>query len=502
MKDKYTHNLIDGLDEIELLGLDFDGLIDDDDLNELDVDIDKIKKRTHEKIGIKNIRKYKKKSIAKFIATIALILLIGTPITLAFVNNFYYKYDSNSGHILESKKPIYILKEPIVKEVNGGEIKIINATVTEDESYEDFYDGLLHPLGKFISYIYGGYEPPSDINIDYTISNISGFKYIKMDIIANGKNITNHDKEYDTLSNISGCIGSTFYSEENNKFKLIVTLMDSDKKTKKLEFDLELEKAKSVEEYNENIPKDTENNITISAITKEEKNNQLYAELIAVPTLQNFNFEVDTFGRDIYDNKGSNIFLVDSNGNKIEGQYVEDDIKNNIFKFDTTGMKKPFTLEINEISVTNENNSRVKISLPKLKFGQSLELNKKVDIENKNNLLTKENHNVIINKVERNNIDGLDSYIIEIEYPNNKNSNFKILDLDLGYPFFSLPFTDMYYSSISQSYANSESKSSIIVDLQDQNDHNYTGRDKPKGVKFTISPYTYSINGNWRLNLD
>ena len=177
-------------------------------------------------------------------------------------------------------------------------------------------------------------------------------------------------------------------------------------------------------------------------------------------------------------------------------------MKNNIFKFDTTGMKKPFTLEINEISVINENNSRVKISLPKLKFGQSLELNKKVDIENKNNLLTKENHNVIINKVERNNIDGLDSYIIEIEYPNNKNSNFKILDLDLGYPFFLLPFIDTYYSSISQSYANSESKSSIIVDLQDQNDHNYTGRDKPKGVKFTISPYTYSINGNWRLNLD
>ncbi|MDY2738163.1 hypothetical protein, partial [Intestinibacter sp.] len=107
MKDKYTHNLIDGLDETELLKLDFDELIDDDELNELVVDINNIKKKTHEKIGIKNIRKYKKKSIAKFIATIALILLIVTPITLAFVNNFYYKYDSNSGHILESKKPIY-----------------------------------------------------------------------------------------------------------------------------------------------------------------------------------------------------------------------------------------------------------------------------------------------------------------------------------------------------------------------------------------------------------
>lgn len=501
MKDKYTHNLIDGLDETELLELDFDELIDDDELNEIDIDVDKIKNKTHEKIGNKNIRKYKKKSIAKFIATIALILLIGTPITLAFVSNFYYKYDSNSGNILESKKPVYILKEPIVKEINGGQIKILNANVTEDESFEDFYDGLLHPLGKFITYIYGGYEPPSNINIDYAINNISGFKYIKMDIIANGENITNHENSYDVISNSSGCIGSTFEPEENNKFKLIVTLMDDNKKTKKLEFDLELEKAKSVEEYNENLPKDTENNITISAITR-EKDNELYAELIAVPTLQNFNFEIDTFGRDIYENKGSNIFLVDSNGNKTEGQYIENNIKNNIFKFDTTGMKKPFQLEINEISVTNENNSRVKISLPKLKFGQSLELNKKIDIENKNNLLTKENHDVIISKVERKNIHGLDSYIIEVEYSNNKNSNFKIIDLDLGYPFFLLPFTDTYYSTISQSYANSESKSRIIIDLQDQNDHNYTGRNKPKGVKFTISPYTYLINGNWRLNLD
>lgn len=501
MKDKYTHNLIDGLDETELLELDFDELIDDDELNEIDIDVDKIKNKTHEKIVNKNIRKYKKKSIAKFIATIALILLIGTPITLAFVSNFYYKYDSNSGNILESKKPVYILKEPIVKEINGGQIKILNANVTEDESFEDFYDGLLHPLGKFITYIYGGYEPPSNINIDYAINNISGFKYIKMDIIANGENITNHENSYDVISNSSGCIGSTFEPEENNKFKLIVTLMDDNKKTKKLEFDLELEKAKSVEEYNENLPKDTENNITISAITR-EKDNELYAELIAVPTLQNFNFEIDTFGRDIYENKGSNIFLVDSNGNKTEGQYIENNIKNNIFKFDTTGMKKPFQLEINEISVTNENNSRVKISLPKLKFGQSLELNKKIDIENKNNLLTKENHDVIISKVERKNIHGLDSYIIEVEYSNNKNSNFKIIDLDLGYPFFLLPFTDTYYSTISQSYANSESKSRIIIDLQDQNDHNYTGRNKPKGVKFTISPYTYLINGNWRLNLD
>ena len=98
MKDKWTHNLIDGLDETELLGLDFDGLIDDDELNDLDIDIDKIKKKTHEKIGIKNIQKYKKKAVIKFIATIALILLIGTPITLAFVNNFYYKYDKRQYH--------------------------------------------------------------------------------------------------------------------------------------------------------------------------------------------------------------------------------------------------------------------------------------------------------------------------------------------------------------------------------------------------------------------
>lgn len=474
MKDKYTHNLINSLDETELLELDFESLIDENELNELDVDFDKIKKKTYKKIGNTNIQKYKNRPIVKIVATIALILLIGTPITLAFVNSIY-KYDTNSGRIIKSESPIYILKEPLVKKINGGEIKVSSVIVNQNEDFKNF----------------------SHINIDYSVNNVSGFEYIKQDIIANGENIKSSD--YSALESYSALIGTDFEPKENSEFKFIVTLMDSNKNTTELEFDLKLEKATSVENYNKLLPQDTKNNITISAFTT-QKNNELYAEFIAIPTLEKFDFEIYSFGRNIYQNRGSNIFLIDANGNKIEGEYVEDDMKNNIFKFNTTGLKKPFTLEINEIRVTNTSNNTTKVSLPKLKFGESRELNKTIDIEDKNNLLTKENHEIVIKNIKRKDCNKLDSYILEIEYPNNQNSNFKLVYLNLEPVFSCFGFGSSYFSGTSQS--SEKNKSIITLDLQSQEDHDYTGKDEAKEVKFRVSPDMYLINGSWRLTID
>ena len=67
-----------------------------------------------------------------------------------------------------------------------------------------------------------------------------------------------------------------------------------------------------MEQYNKNLPKDSNNNITVSATTKEE-GNKLYIDLKAIPTSDNFDFQVDSFGNYEVINNKTNIFLIDRN---------------------------------------------------------------------------------------------------------------------------------------------------------------------------------------------
>ncbi|MGL5316432.1 MAG: hypothetical protein ACRC92_24460, partial [Peptostreptococcaceae bacterium] len=260
MKDKYTYDLVEGLDNIEDLDMDFSSLINDEELDSIDVDINQIRKKTYEKIGTSKLQKLKAKKVVNLVASVSLILLIGTPVALGFVKQLY-KYDKTSGSIIKSTDTLYILKEPVTKKVGNGEITITSFVVNPKEG---------------------------DVTINEEARNIDGFEYFKEDIFVDGKKIT--DDTYTKVTKTwSKHTGTYFDYKGNHEYKYVATLLKDDKSTTKIEFDIELEEATSVEEYNKNLPKDTQNDIVMSAIATEENNN-LYVELMAIPGVDNMEF--------------------------------------------------------------------------------------------------------------------------------------------------------------------------------------------------------------------
>ena len=472
MKDKYTYDLIEGIDDLENLDIDFDKLISEEELNNIEVDTSKIKNKTYEKIGKSKVKKYKYKKLANIAASIIIVVLIGTPVALAFVNQLY-KYDKTSGRIIKSEVPLYTLKKPITKKVENGEITITSFVVSPSE-------------GR--------------VEINEEAKNITGFEYIKRDIIVDGKNMTNDTYTKTETKGWSNYTGTYYKYKEGNTFEYIIKLMDKEKKVTTVRFDIGLEEATSVEEYNKDLSKDTNNNVVISAMTKEENNN-LHAELMAIPNLENFDFTVDTYGNHINTDKGSDIYLVDANGKRVEGQYIENDTRNNVFNFDTTNMKKPYIIEINQIQVSTDvgMGKGKNIKFPKLELNESVEYNKTINIEDKNNILTKESHNMFIKKIERKKLNNIDTYILHVEYPDNKNANMKLQYID-SMPYENwIGIASFNHSSSSQDALKNETSTLLKYDLQEINNKT---KNKPQGLKINISPRTYLIQGTWKINLD
>lgn len=475
MKDKYTHDLIDSLNSEDLI-LDFD-LINEEELDKIVVDTESIKKKTYEKIGISKMRKYKTKKFINIATSILLAFIICTPVALAFMNKIY-KYDKSSGSIIKSESPIYVLKEPITKKIGKGEITVNSFLVIPDEE---------------------------TIEIDETASNIVGYEKLKSDIMVNGKDIT--DKTFDDYEDIGSSwqkkTGVPHKYKKDDKYEYVITLMDEDKNTEVLRFDIELEEAKSVEEYNSSVPKDTKNNIVLSAITKEE-DNILYAELMAIPSIDAFSFEVDWYGNHINENKGSNIFLVDANGKRIEADYYRDSNKSNEFMFNISNLERPFTIEVNDIHVSSNENKKTEVKLPKLKFGESIEYNKVVNLYDENNLLTKESHNVLIKSISRKDTDKVDSIVLDIEYIDNKNSNTKLESVGVkpNISWFGFGKFDFGSSSQDRYREDNYDTSTICIYLNNVDDKSYEGRNKARSVGFKMSANDYKVEGPWKLIID
>lgn len=471
MKDKFTHDLIDSLSHNDKLQLDFDDFINEEELEKINIATKIIKKKTYEKIGINKIKKYKTKKFINVAASILLSLIIGTPVALAFMDKLY-KYDKSSGSIIKSESPIYVLKEPITKKVGDGKITVTSFLVRIDEE---------------------------SIEIDESASNMVGYEKLKADIIVNGKNIT--DSTYEDIgSSWQKSTGRPYKSKKDDKFEYVITLMDKDKNTTEVKFDIELEEAKSVEEYNNNVPKDTKNNVVISAITKEE-DNVLYAELMAIPSIDNYNFNIDWYGNHINENKGSNIFLVDANGKRVEGDYYIDDNKSNIFKFDISNMQRPFTIEVGDIHVSSSENKKSEVNLPKLKFGESIDYNKTINLYDEDNLLTKDSHNVLIKKISRKDVEKVDSIVLDIEYIDNKNSDTKLkhVEVDPNISWFGFGKFDFTSSSQDRYREDNYDTATICIYLNNMDDKDYKRREKARSVGFKMSANTYKIEGPWNI---
>ena len=281
------------MENLDELDFDFENIGEEENLSSKDME--KIREKTYKKIENQNIKKYKIKSLSRFIASIVLVALIGTTVVIAIANNLH-KYEPSSGKIVKSETPIYTLSKPITKKVKGGEITLNSFILNPQEERFDAEEE-----GRNVNY-----------------------EYIKREVRINGKDILEADYEEwnDMGSEWTLSIGRPCEYKEGDKVEYIVIIKDKLGKESKIDFQLKLSEATAIEEYNKNLPNATNNNVTISAMTKEE-NNTLYVDLIAISTKENMDFEVDSFRDYDFENNKVNIFLTDVNGKKVKAEGLE-----------------------------------------------------------------------------------------------------------------------------------------------------------------------------------
>lgn len=465
--DKDIYDLINNMEDLDKLDFELQDFWKEESLD--DKDMANIKEKTYEKIGKQNIKKYKFKSLWHFIASIVLVALLGTTVVIAIAGQLH-KYEPSSGKIIKSETQIYTLNEPITKKVNNGEITLTSFILNPKEERFDAEEE-----GR---------------NVDY--------EYIKTEVKINGKDIL--DNDYESYENMgrswSSSIGRLCEYNEGDKIEYFVIIKDKSGKETTIDFDLKLSEATSMEEYNKNLPNDTNNSVTISAMTKEE-NNTLQLKLIAISTKDKMDFEVDSFGDYDFANDKVNIFLTDRNGKIVE---AEDDGDSNI-KFNVENLQKPFTIKINNINVTGTNLNSQSITLPMLDINEEKTINKLIDIEDKDNYLTHKSTKVLIKSVKRVKGEEAYNYKLNLDYPENKNASIKIrgINVEPDLSFVELikgmisTYNPMNLSSSSQELSKDGTYKEVTLEYSNKNDK------KNIKAKLQISGYDYKIEGPWKL---
>lgn len=464
MKDKDIYNLVDDVEEVDKLDFDYN---DWQEADLSDKDIEKIKNKTYEKIGKSKVKKNKNRKLLGFVASISLVVLLGSSIVFALVGN-KYKYDSASGQIIKSESPIYILEEPMNKKVNDGEIIITSFIANPDEEH---------------------------IVVNLEMKNIKGYEYIKHEIKVNGKDILNNS--YDKLDDYSGTasIGGIYEYSEGDKIIFSVLLKDSSNKVNHIDFNIDLVEATSMEQYNKYLPNDTNNNVTVSAIAKEEKD-ILYIDLKAIPNVDSLDFQLDSFGNYMVINNKTNMFLTDANGKKVELEPEVEDSSGTNFNVNIKDLQKPFTLDISHINVEADNLRSVKVKLPYLKLDQRKKINKVINIGDSNNIISKESSKVLIKSVKRTNHGEVDYYNMNLDYPDNENASIKLRSLNID-PVMS-PI-NLFRSNMIGSSQTASLEDYICRDTT----VDFSKSDKEYAKEsFYISGFSYTIEGKWKLKID
>ena len=106
---------------------------------------------------------------------------------------------------------------------------------------------------------------------------------------------------------------------------------------------------------------------------------------------------------------------------------------------------------------------------------------------------------MLIKKIERKNINNIDTYILHVDYPDNKNANKKLQYINSMQYENWIGITSFNYSSCSQDALKNETSTVLKYDLQEINDKT---KDKPQGLKINISPGTYIVQGKWKININ
>lgn len=344
----------------------------------------------------------KKKIIA--VASVALLLIV-TPLGVKAVKDIFYTYIPSTGNIVSTDNVIYLLDNPINKRVGNRKVTLNEVSYDKESK-------------TIIVSVQGNGQLPSNKAI---------IKINKDTIKSNTSNISKLD---DTSVNASW--GGSYFFEYNkqyneNNIKLELTLDNGSK----AEFNCKLSKAKQVNNINELGPSAINKNIEITAILEEEDNkldvtflNNLPQDMISV----NYGKAPYPINDDLDKTDDGIITLKDNNGNVLKAKLAEDTdlLAYNRFYIDTKNLKKPFTIEIPYIQIiTHKNlNSSDIIELPIPNNDEKININKTIMINTKDEMFKDANSEVNIISIQR---DG-ENYTIELDYPDNKDREVKMLD--------------------------------------------------------------------------
>ena len=344
----------------------------------------------------------KKKIIA--VASVALLLIV-TPLGVKAVKDIFYTYIPSTGNIVSTDNVIYLLDNPINKRVGNRKVTLNEVSYDKESK-------------TIIVSVQGNGQLPSNKAI---------IKINKDTIKSNTSNINKLD---DTSVNASW--GGSYFFEYNkqyneNNIKLELTLDNGSK----AEFNCKLSKAKQVNNINELGPSAINKNIEITAILEEEDNkldvtflNNLPQDMISV----NYGKAPYPINDDLDKTADGIITLKDNNGNISKAKLAEDTdlLAYNRFYIDTKNLKKPFTIEIPYIQIiTHKNlNSSDIIELPIPNNDEKININKTIMINTKDEMFKDANSEVNIISIQR---DG-ENYTIELDYPDNKDREVKMLD--------------------------------------------------------------------------
>ena len=390
--------------------------------------------------------------------------MLGTPVVLAFVGN-NYKLNLSNGQLIKSESPIYILEKPMSKKVNGAKITLTSFVVNTQDK---------------------------DFVANEEIENLKGYKYIKHEMRVNGDEILKDEYDKIDVYSWSNSYGRPYEYNKDDEIVFSILLKDELNKVTKIDYNIELVEATSMEQYNKYLPNDTNNKVTVSAIIKEE-NNIMYIDLKAIPSVDNFDFQVDSFGNYNVINNKTNIFLIDNNGKKVEVQPEIKDRSGTNFKVNIENLQKPFTLELGQINVSVDDLNSKKVKLPSLELNETNNINKVIDISDSKNIISEKSSKVLIKNIKRINSNGENAYNIKIDYPDNENSFIKIRSLNIEHIISPLTLFKLSISGMSQA----SSKDNIC-----RNATVYLSKNKKKKVYFEISGGEYFIEGKWKLKID
>ena len=427
-------------------------------VNKQDLEIpESFEKKFEETLNSLPNKKVHKKNKYTMAASLALIIMVSSGVAMAISNN-KYKYLPTSGVVFDSESSMYGHEEPIIGVDSNGEKIQLEMFISEE-------------MNRAVVDIGGEFNIPKSTKAELKIGN---------KVYKNERSDLSELKYTWGAVDVFDEIGEY---KESDKITYSIYMDDSDK----VDFNIKLKEIDGVSKYEELGITSNYNNIPITAILNEKKD---YMEVDFILKQTQIGLDISP-GYDSGDGTFSGIYLLDANETRVNGlrEIKNGDIKFNRVKFDTRNLVKPYKIIIPEVRASLFWEVRTtmsdEITLPIPKDGETLEINKIIEMDKGENFVKTDNDSVKLVRGTREK----DKYIVELEYNENKKGKDNIRQV--------VAFKDNRLKKdefiLSQTGFDEDMNFIQILEF-DINGFNNT-------IKFKLSPSYYELRGNWEFSV-